>query len=353
MKKFFIVFALLMSTVIGMSAQIATQNSKFFDNWYVGVNGGAFTNIDFNSTFPLNATAGLKVGRNITPILGVNVEGTVFFGDNFTHKLTSISSLSRYGESKSIVKATYVGANITLNWSNLLFGYHGSPRFFEVGTETGFGWIHGYNFESSDFNDFGGKAGVYFAINPGSAKAWQIYAEPVVYWDFGATMGVNKHDTELGLQVGIIYKFKNSNGTHNFVTWNVGEMNNEINKLRAENQKLRNKPAKIKVVEKTVEKTVEKEVTGPVKYVVTFEKGSSVLGYAQKRILDQINSTATVEIEGQASPDGPEVFNKVLSQNRAKRVAEYLTKRGLIVASQIGTGESAKNANRVAIITVK
>ena len=81
MKKFLMTFSLLLS-VLFVNAQIATENSKILDNTYVGVEIGATTPLNFNSVFPINPVAGIKFGKELTPVFGLEVEGLATFGDN-------------------------------------------------------------------------------------------------------------------------------------------------------------------------------------------------------------------------------------------------------------------------------
>lgn len=371
MKKiFYLMLALFVSAsmmTISSSAQKAIQKSKLLDNTYVGGQVGVGTNLDFNGTFPLNTTIGLKAGKNFTPIVGANVEAQVGLGDNFTHKSLLQGRLSRYGESKTFIKTVYVGLNGTLNWSNLLFGYKGTPRTFEVGTETGLGWLHLYGFEgygnihSKGFDDVVGKAGVNVAYNFGGDKQYQLYVQPAVYWNFTAetpnkNFNFNKHDTELGVQVGFLYKFKTSNGTHNFKVYDVGALNSTINKLRAENEALKNQPPK--VIEKIVEKTVPaptntKEAKVITKYVVFFSRDSYELSDVAKKTLDAITTNSAVDVLGAADEVGATAYNQKLSEKRAETVATYLKNRGLKVDKTTATGETGEIVARVVVVTTK
>lgn len=348
------------------SAQKAIQKSKILDNTYIGGQVGVGTNLDFNGTFPVNTTIGLKAGKNFTPIIGANIEAQAGLGDNFTKKGVLPAQLSRYGESKTFVKTVYVGLNGTLNWSNLLFGYKGTPRAFEVGTETGLGWQHFYGFSgygrshSTGFDDVLGKAGINVAYNFGSDKQYQVYVQPAVYWNFTAEsknkdFNFNKHDTELSLQVGFLYKFKTSNGTHSFKVYDVGALNAQINELQAQNKALKNKPAKviekIKIVEKPAPAaTVEKVVT---KYVVFFSRDSYELSDLAKKTLDAITTKGSVDILGAADEVGKEAYNQKLSEKRAQTVADYLTKKGLKVDKVTATGETGEVVARVVIVSTK
>lgn len=354
----------LFVSAMSMTAQTAIQKSKLLDNTYVGGQIGVSTNLDFNSLFPVNTIIGVKAGKNFTPIVGANIEAAVGFGDNFTSKGLLPYQLSRYGNSKTFVRTTFVGLNGTLNWSNLLLGYNGTPRTFEVGTETGLGWLHLYNFQgyhgSEGFDDVVGKVGVNVAYNFGGDKQYQVYVQPTVYWNFTAqspnrsNFEFNKHDTQLGVQVGFLYKFKTSNGTHNFKVYDVGALNAEINKLRTDNQALQNRPPK--VIEKVVEKKVYVSPKNPrpiIKYVVFFDRDSYTLSDVAKKTLDAIKTKGYVDVQGAADEVGPTEYNQTLSENRAKAVADYLTNKGLKVDKVTATGETGEIVSRVVIVTTK
>ena len=107
MKKILLMLALF-SAVLTTSAQIATENSKIFDNVGVGVTTGVSTPLDFNSTFPLNTNVGLKITKDITPVIGFQIEGIAILNDN------------HFADIKTLVKATNVGLNGTINLSNLV-----------------------------------------------------------------------------------------------------------------------------------------------------------------------------------------------------------------------------------------
>jgi hypothetical protein len=67
-----------------LNAQIATRNPKFFDNWYTGAFVGLNTPLSFNQMFPLNTTLGLKVGKEITKVYGVELESFVSLNDHIS-----------------------------------------------------------------------------------------------------------------------------------------------------------------------------------------------------------------------------------------------------------------------------
>jgi hypothetical protein len=123
MKKFILVVMLFM-TVLVMNAQVAYEKAKTLDNMYLGVSVGATTPLTFNHMFPVNPTFNLKLGKELTPSFGLEIDGTSWFGDNGLQP------------SKTFFKATNVGLNGVLNLSNILCGYKGYSRCFELKTVT-------------------------------------------------------------------------------------------------------------------------------------------------------------------------------------------------------------------------
>ena len=355
MKKFIIFMFALMIGFASVNAQTALQTTKFTDNIYVGVNAGVNTPLSFNQTFPINEVVGLRIGKDFTPVFGLNVEGTVGFND---HANGHTDGFINHFAGSTFVKDVTVGANGTINWSNLLFGYKGEPRLFEVNTITGLSWAHIYDAPTNDGDELLTKTGFDLAFNLGKTKAWQLYVEPAVVWnlscgDEGNSFGTyldglefNKNHAYLQLAIGLNYKFKTSNGTHNFKLWNIGDMNNrmselnnEINNLRAE---LAKKPTKVVV-----------NNYSDSHYFVFFAQNSNELTASAKDVLDSIPSGINVDVVATASPEGTPKYNQELSQKRADVVKEYLTNRGINVVSADGLGVTGDSSNRVAVITIK
>lgn len=325
MKKFLFVMTLLFSSLVAVNAQIATQNSNALDNIYVGVTGGVSAPLDFNCAFPLNSNAGLVVGKDFNPYVGMRVEGLAMFGDN------------HFTDTKTIVKATNVGLNGTLNLSNTFAGYKGTPRAVEFGVVAGLGWLHMWDTHNDNLS---AKTGVDVKFNLGKTKASTIMVTPAVYWNLNELGNVkfNKNHTQLALNVTYVYHFKTSNGTHHFKIYDVGAMNNEINCLRAKLDECEKREPK--VVEKIVIKEVpqKEETTACSEWVVKFKFDSSELTEESKSVLDKIETGTEVNLEGFASPEGKAKYNNALSQKRADAVAKYLTDKGVKVKSSVGYG---------------
>lgn len=320
---------LLFSSLVSVNAQIATQNSNALDNIYVGVTGGVSTPLDFNSVFPLNVNAGLVIGKEFNPYVGMNIEGLAMFNNN------------HFDNAETFVKAVNVGLNGTLNLSNTFAGYKGTPRAVEFGLVAGFGWLHTWEVHA---NYLTAKTGVDVKFNLGKNKAHTIMLTPAVYWNLNKIGDVkfNKNHTQLALNVTYVYHLKTSNGTHHFKTYDVGAMTADINELRARLDECEKREPK--VVEKVIIKEVpQKDTTNAVatahsEWGVKFAFNSAELTDDAKATLDKVPAGAEVSLEGFASPEGNAKYNQKLSQKRADAVAKYLTDKGVKVKSAVGKG---------------
>jgi len=342
MKKFILMLAIMFATMFTANAQIATENSKLFDNTYVGVEAGVTTPLDFNSVFPLNTVVGIKLGKELTPVFGFELEGQTFFNENNFTPWTN-----------TFVKGTNVGLNGVTNLSNLFGGYKGTPRFFEVKANVGLSWLHYWN---TSANDMLAKTGIDLAFNIGKTKAHTITITPAVYWNLTGSadhkMSFNKHRAQLGVFASYVYHFKTSNGTRHFKTYDVGAMIGEIDRL---NEELAKKPTEV-VVEKVVTKAVP--ATAAVATVnattVFFAFNSDELDDRAKAELDKLGENGIYCIDAYASSEGSTEYNVALSQRRADAVKAYLEGRGAKIESAVGHGvQFGTTTGRVAVVTVK
>jgi len=335
MKKILLMLALF-SAVVTANAQIATENSNAFDNVGVGITAGVSTPLDFNSVFPLNTNVGLKITKDITPVIGFQIEGLAVLNDN------------HFSDLKTAVKATNVGLNGALNLSNFFWGYKGTPRVFEVSTVAGLGWLHTWN---TSENSLTAKTGLDLAFNIGKKKAHSLVITPAVYWNLHKIDAIqfDKRGAQLAVNLTYIYHFKTSNGTHHFKTYDVGAMISEIDRLNGALSECEKREPKV------VEKVIEKEIAVPTntEWFVQFAQKSAELTAEAKATLDKIGEDLVVDVIGTSSPEGDAEFNKRLSEKRAAVVADYLTKRGVKVNSWVGKGVQIGLAtNRLAIVTV-
>ena len=352
MKKLFLMLAVAAFSAQSMNAQTVVE-SENFDNWYIGINGGIQAPArNYKVLKTISPDASLRIGRWFTPVVGLVAEGTAFFGNK-----------APYGVSKTFVKAHNVSLMGTLNFSNWFGGYPGQPRCFEVIGLAGLGWVHMYGVDTRT-NDLSSKLAIDFAFNLGEAKAWQIYLEPNIVYaltaqNIGATQ-YNLNNAGIGVNLGINYKFGNSNGTHNFKIAELRDqaeidgLNSKINELRSalsgRDAQLSAKDAQIRDLQaaldacnnRVVEPAYVKPATATnLQPTVLFRQGKSVIDPAQYAPIELIatymkkNPNAKIEIKGYASPEGDPELNQKLSQARADAVKTALVKKYKIAADRL------------------
>jgi len=347
MRKFIFITLMVCFAIVG-KAQTTVQTAKTFDNVYVGVEGGVSTPLTFENLFPVNPTATLRIGKQFTPVWGAEVEGTSWFGSRAGYA-------DRFdGFHHNAFRGLYTGVNSTINLTNLFNGYKGIPRGFEVSTVVGTGWIHTFTPDNSDkyHNYLGAKTGLDFAFNFGKTKAHTVALRPAVLWNLSqpgnsvCNLAFNSNGAQLYLGLGYVYHFNTSNGTRHFKLYDIGAMNDEINRLNAE---LAKKP-------KEVTREVVREVKVPSfnnDVVVFFAKGSYELTQEAKQTLNKVHGV--VNIYGFASPEGPASVNEALANRRAQVVADYLVNlpNSIKINACEGKGVQGETSGRVTIVTVK
>lgn len=346
MKSILLSFILLFAFSIVGSTQ-TVMKSKISDNWYVGLNAGLSVKPVHVSAFKnLNPTVGVRVGRYLTPVFGWSFENQLYLDDKGyfgTKTNTAIAGMN----------TSLLG---TVNFTNWFGGYLGEPRGFDVVGIAGLGWGHifGHVFDDAvksakvDCNFLTTKVGFDFMLNIGSKKVWQVYVEPSMTYNMEEETQFHVNRSTFGLAAGLIYKFRNSNGTHNFT---IAKLYNqvEVDALNKEINRLRNNNAERISVETVVEKPI---YVGDI-VVVTFAQGKSDLSNEAKSALDQIEPKTNVSIKAMASPEGDKKLNKKLSEERARTVKGYLEGRDVKVKSAKGLGVMGEASNRVAIVTVE
>ena len=332
MKKLVLLAAAALMTV-SASAQ-TVQESKTFDNIYVGVNGGVATKTTGHAWLKgLDPNAGLRIGRWFTPVVGLAVESNAYFSNK------------PYASTGTIVRFLNTSLLGTLNFSNWFGGYTGEYKSFK------------------QVNNLTSKLGLDFAFNFGSQKQWQFYVEPSIAYGLNDKSGTPYNMGNSGIQYninhsyvqlngGLIYKFANSNGTHNFKIVTPRDQS-EIDALNSQISDLRNELAKKpkEVIKEVVKEVPGASVVNPL--FVTFAQGKSNLTSEAKSVLDNIAKGSTVQIVGTSSPEGSSSLNKKLSQDRANVVANYLKNKGVNVEQANGKGVQGTTSNRLAVIYVK
>ena len=148
MKKIIMMLALVMGIAVSANAQTAiVDNGTAKDNWYVGVGVGTNVWNDVNSWTLFNTKssngnnswwrtqpvhANVTVGKMITPYVGAEVD---------------YSGVFNLENSKTFLDAHNLTGNVVFNVSNLLAGYQGHRRCFELELIGGAGWVHEFDSE--------------------------------------------------------------------------------------------------------------------------------------------------------------------------------------------------------------
>ena len=374
MKKFIAVIVACL-TCSGIYAQRAYEGANLGDNWSIGIHAGVTTPLTHSAFFPnMRATWGLGIGKQLTPFFGMGVEA-----------MTSINTTA----SKTAFDNTNVSLLTSVNLSNLFAGYWGTPRFFEIETVAGLGWLHYAQNGDGDRNSISSKLGLNFNFNLGEAKAWTIGIKPALVYDLNAcgerNVGFNANRAAWEITAGLKYHFRCSNGKHHisfaklYDQAEVDALNEQVNNLRqtnvdqeaeltAANQRnaeLEQQLADCKnqgpvIVTDTItshKKTLES--------VVTFRQGGVSVVASQTPNVERIatylknHEKATVSIKGYASPEGKVEVNARIAQQRADAVKSLLVKRYKIAENRItAEGQGVGNMfeepdwNRVSICTI-
>jgi outer membrane protein OmpA-like peptidoglycan-associated protein len=335
MKKIFLMLALF-SAIVSANAQIATENSNALDNLSVSGTFGVTTPLDFDNVFPMNTTFGFAFSKGITPVFGTQLEFLTSLSDNHV------------GNARTAFKNANIGVNGVLNISNIIGGYIGRPRSFEVSTVGGLGWHSAFD---GGRNNISLKTGSDLAFNFGKKKIHSLVITPAIYWllrNDDGRIQFNNHNALVSLMATYVYHFKNSNGTHHFKTYDIGLMNSEIEYQRGRIDQLKSDLKECMDRKPTVEKKTEVTINKN-DWTVEFEQGKADLSDNAKTILNSIGQDIIVDVIGTASPEGTPEFNQMISESRAEVVANYLTKRGVRVNSWKGIGVQL---NRLAIVKV-
>ena len=321
MKKFILMFALLLGMAVNMTAQTIVKPATF-DNTYVSVRYGvtAFMhpgcNEFTNFAHSLAGQSEIQFGKYITPKFGVALDGTLGW-DTYSCKKMS-NNVVPFVSVAALAKYRVVDFN----------------RFGVVAV-AGPGWIHAFDANSN--SEHFDQNGIFtkFQLEFSYKVTDRVIVDVVPELNYNFTSGKAEHNHQptfdarnawYGLNVGLTYKFGNDfqlcDKLYTAAEWNA--LNEEVNNLRAE---LAKKPKEVKVVEtKVVKETVKDATFLP---SVTFERGSAVVGSIDDLIKVVKATTGTVTLVGSTSPEGPEELNAELATARANAVKKALVKAGV------------------------
>ena len=372
MKKTILLSVLALGALAINAQTVVVKGGGFWDNWSMGVQGGATMKMSGEGFFKSARPAfGLTLGKQWTPILGIDIQGMGYVNTTNSSTMIDASDVSLIGR---------------MNLMNLFAGYNGMPRPFEVETVTGLGWLHHYMTGSGDTDDLSARVGLNFNFNLGEDAAWTLGIKPAVLFNLtgeypSKKLAFNRNKANMEILLGLTYHFADADGNRHFALVNaidplaLAAMNEEINDLRevivAKDVELVGLADELMVVQDQLNEARNKEMeaTGQtikiLESVVAFPFNQSDVQTSQMPSLEHVanylkdNPDAKITVNGYASPEGTEEYNLQLSQRRADAVKNILVDKYGIAADRInaighGVGDifSVPAWNRVGICTI-
>lgn len=368
--------------------------SKFFDNWSVGINGGAQTPT-LNRAFFKNAkpSFGVELRKDFSPLFGLSAQVQAYMnggpiGNGMQEAfLNRPFNIGQYG--KHAIDNVKYTLNGNFNLSNAIFGYLGRPRTFEVELKTGGGFLHTYSGPAKGNDAFYVDLGANFLFNLGESRAWTIKVSPSLGYFVDPTSramldegDLNLNRSAVELQAGVIYHFNNSYGRHHFAYAkknNVDEaglnatINDLRNQLNAKNGEIAPLQQQVRTLQQQVndlrnrkpEVIEKKSDKRAIESMVHYRVNSTVIEASQVPNVERVAvylkkyPSAKAHIVGYASVEGPKDNNMRLSIGRANAVKDMLVKKYKIAADRItveGPGTTQmfelNEWNRVSITTI-
>lgn len=356
MKKFFLMLMMSLVMVTMTSAQTVHEGS-LFDNTYVTVSIGAYnatTNYQIGEPCfykPIRPQFGVEVGKQLTTLYTTGLEFTT--GVNTTGAKTAFDDMSLLWLHK-------------VNVTNMIWGYCPDARW-DLNVVGGLGWGH----DMVVRDNYGVvQAGIEVAYNLN--ETWSLIAKPNIEWHH-VNDGLNVDKSNLGLSIGVSYKFPNRGGGRGFAVCDEDFLNDELNQIRANyeiqsqemaglkelNSQLNNQIAELKAHSCDADTIVIDNTIAP---TIGFIINSAELTSTSDAYLYQIaqaykNNKLIVKGYADAKTGNPE-YNLKLSQRRAEVVKAKLIEYGATDVETEAFGDMRQpfadnDMNRVAIVIKK
>lgn len=355
MKKFFLMIMMALFTVSMTSAQV--HEGKMFDNIYTTVSvSGVLPTTDFQvgtTEFRKNwrPEFGIEIGKQVTTLYTTGLEFTV--GVNTTGVKTAFDDMSLLWLHK-------------VNVANAIWGYCPDAKW-DFNVVGGLGWGHDMVIR----DNYGVvQAGIEVAYN--FNDTWSLIAKPNIEWHH-VNDGLNVNHSDLGLAIGVSYKFPNTDGTRGFAVCDEDFLNSLVNELRADlelkeqalngqkelNNQLNNQLAELQSHKCAVDTVIIDNTIAPtIGFVINKAKLTSQSdAYLYSIAQAYKDSELIVKGYADAKTGNPE-YNMELSKKRAEvvkgKLIEYGATNVLIEALGDTVQPFANNdMNRVAIVIKK
>lgn len=355
MKKFFLMIMMTLCIVSMTSAQ-TVHEAKAFDNVYVTVSAGLTNPTNYWGTaryaFPdkTRPQFGVEVGKQVTTLYTTGFEFTTDI--NTTEAKTAFDELSLVWLHK-------------FNLTNAIWGYK-IDRKWELQTVGGLGWGH----EMVYRNNYAiANLGLELAYNINDT--WSLMLNPQIEWE-GIEEQFNINNSNVGLTVGVSYKFRNRDGNRGFAICKYGKLqakydrlNEEINALRKEQLtnlatieilklKIDSLNNNVKVDTVIIDNTIAPTIGFAINKAELTNQSDAYLYQ-----IAQLYKDFEIIVEGYADEEtGTPKYNMELSKKRAEVVKAKLIKYGATKVSIKAYGDTVQpfadnDMNRVAIVIKK
>ncbi len=383
MKKvcLLLLFVLVAFSISAQEAQNVSQGTVYLknkgsDNWYIGIGGG--TNLYMTkSENDVGASLGdrlgwmgrLEIGRWNSPNWGARL---VIDGGHVKHVVPTIPG-----------EQNWMGGHMDLMYNIInAWGTYNPDRIYSLIPYLGVGYMYGLDQDWKKSNPDGNlfkDQNQTFTYNVGLINNFQLSKSVALFLDLewrllkemfdgGKADGDKEYDGMLTGNAGIKFGL---GGRQDFtpaelMDYNlISDLNNQINRLRAENEQLKRRPESCPDRPEVKPTVISEEIYVP--NVVFFRINSSTIDIGQQVSVYntaeymKANANAKVKIVAYADRQtGTSAYNLALSERRAKAVADALINEHGINGNRISIdwkGDTEQpyaenNWNRVAIFFV-
>lgn len=355
MKKFFLMIMMALFTVSMTSAQV--HEGKMFDNIYTTVSvSGVLPTTDFQvgtTEFRKNwrSEFGIEVGKQVTTLYTTGLEFTA--GVNTTGVKTAFDDMSLLWLHK-------------FNVTNAIWGYCPDAKW-DFNVVGGLGWGHDMVIR----DNYGVvQAGIEVAYN--FNDTWSLIAKPTIEWSH-VNDGLNVNHSDVGLAVGVSYKFPNVGGGRGFVPCDEDFLNSLVNELRVDlelkeqalngqkklNNQLNAQLAELQSHKCAVDTVIIDNTIAPTIGFVINKAELTSQSDAYLYSIAQAYKDSELIVKGYADvKTGNPEYNMELSKKRAEVVKNKLIEYGATNVSIEALGDTVQpfadnNMNRVAIVIKK
>lgn len=329
MKKFILMFALIMGMVVSANANSTlVDNGTFKDNWYVGLGGGSNVWNDADSWILFKSYSkahngkentwsskrpfhvNILIGKMINPYLGVEADYKMIYN----------------------LDAHHLTGNVVFNLNNIINGYDGKKDFFEVELLGGLGWYH--NFSKDDKNAVGVRGALRANFN--LTQHFAITLTPEYLWFHKKFLDDNKSKQFVNWNVGVKWTIPTKRGGFPLKELRdqdeIDGLNAKINQLaETVNSQAKSIEDLTETIKNLTENASKVKATAKTIPSVTFEKGKSDVDATKvTEIVKALkDADGSIVLTGTTSPEGKEKFNKKLALSRAEAVKKALVGSGI------------------------